>query len=352
MDRRHTVRTRLPLKLTFLALGVVAGTGALALVAGDRPPLPPVSMGRVAGGVGHYQYLDFTWGPGVRRTAEATIPKEAMVYQAVGNTPTKADARAMAARMGLSVPPERYATLPDIQEDARLYMLSFFEGAGADEVNVVIELQGTGCYSIGWHGREPMMKEAVSEERTAEIARQFLARTGLLPEDLRFQGVSTAESMGYSVGQKSHTRVLSRRATWTRYWKDGRAGSLSVEVDGTGHVRRVRSRICNVTPLARYPILTPEEARQQLHSPQALVSGDSLGGIHGHAAALIEKVELWYEDASMPPRGGGAVIQPLYRFEGRVTDAQRHASSFTGMLPAVRPEYIAPAEPPRRLGGS
>jgi hypothetical protein len=210
-----------------------------------------------------------------------------------------------------------------------------------------VELWDSGCFSYWHRGGTPepgapgglRAVDATSPERTRQIADRFIADSGLLPEGCTFDRVGlavTQNATGIEIyGSDSHSRrVLSRRAVYTRHVEGIPLGDFSVEVNGRGEVYRASRRIPDFVRLARYPILSPDEARSMI--PRRLLASH----IWGPARAVIDRVSLsYYHDWNFSD-----VIQPVYTFSGTARDENGATDTFTVAWPAVRPQYLVPRE--------
>ncbi len=206
-----------------------------------------------------------------------------------------------------------------------------------------LELWDTGCFSY-WHRRGtpgpqsrggPEYPDALSPEQTREIAERFLHRSGLLPARCTFDRVvpaitQNAEGIEVYGIDKAPRRVLSRRVVYAFQVEGIALGDFSVDVNGNGEVYRVSRRTPNITPLARYPILSPDEARTMI--PQGLLASH----IWVPATAVIDGVSLSYSREW----NYADIIQPVYTFSGTAHGEDGAADTFVVTWPAVRPAYL------------
>jgi hypothetical protein len=94
-------------------------------------------------------------------------------------------------------------------------------------------------------------------------------------------------------------------------------------------VYQVKQEVPRVEPIARYPILSLEEARRTLRP------GMRPSRYLGPATAAIESVSLRYSGS-----GRSGIVQPLYGFAGTATGERGRTETFQVRVPAVRPEYF------------
>ena len=325
---------------------------ALPSVRAHLPPIPRPSMPMMAGGP-RDQYT-YVWAAGALESTSMYAP-EALVLRVVRRVPDKQAVLELAERLGIRVTPEDRKRLPDKQEGELsplgVYMCSL-EEKNVDDQRLFdckdVELWDSGCFSYLHRGgtpepgsrNGPAPPDAPSPERAREIADRFIADSGLLPEGCEFERVraavtQNAEGLEIHYANGARPRVLSRQVVYTRQVDRIPLGDFSVEVNGNGEVYRVSRQIPNFAPLARYPILSPDEARRMI--PRGLLASH----IWGPARAVIGRVSLSYS----PAWSFSGVIQPAYTFSGTAHGRNGQTDSFSVMWPAVRPEHFEADRP-------
>lgn len=315
----------------------------------------------------------FTIPPDRLASISRTIPDELMVYSVVREPLTAETVCELAERVGVSVLPEIRATMPEmiaqesgdddpgasydisvigeltsnvmIQESTLdpddpfvSYVSSWVEADVAGENRVVLNIwiADSGRFSISVRGaRLDPADGAVTEEQALRIAETFVQRTGLLPEGVELGGVSRSDWVTASRpdGEGLEDRTIARQVTYQRYLDGYPAGQLRVTVNGRGEVYRVEQSARNLTPLAAYPILSPEEAIAAIEAGGGSLSGP--GAPEAGIEATVENIRLHYEQGAL--RSRDETVQPCYRIEGSVSG---YDEPFKASLPAVRPEYL------------
>jgi len=328
------------------ALAVVAAVAGLDRSAAELglARIPPPRMGVAAGGP-RDQYT-YVWAPGVLEAVRMYLPSEAPVLRIQRETPTKEAVYDLAMRLGIKVSAEEYANMPETQEspgfDSRLWRQSFESTNVEDQRRFWckdLELWDSGCFTYRHRGETPTPgwpaweSEALPAERTEELAERFLAESGLLPEGCELEAV-TSDVAQNAAGRETYridgapARLLSRQVKYARRIEGIELGRFTVGINGSGVVYEVQSRVPHVRGLARYPILSPEEARRML--PMGLLPSH----IWGPATAEIESVSLYFSQNL----DSSDVVQPIYSFRGTARGEQSATDPFTVSWPAVRPE--------------
>jgi hypothetical protein len=343
-----------------VAAGVLVALSASAVVLagleGARPesargvaPLPYPMLGVMAGGP-RDQYT-YVWAEGALESVRMYLPAEVLVLRVVRQTPDKRVLLETAGRLGVNTTPADEARLPERQErDAggvEAYASSFEQKNVEDQRRFDckdVEVYDNGCFSYRHRGGTPQpgaadglwALEALSADRSKQIADRFAAESGLLPEGCEFTGVTAGVSQNCE-GQEifnvdsAPPRVLSRRVTYTRSIGGVRLGTFVVCVNGRGEVYQVENRVPRFEPVARYPILSAEEARGMI--PRGLLASH----IWGPATAYIERISLSYSR----DWGESGYLQPIYSFSGTAVGENGQTDTFTVAWPAIRPEHFA-----------
>jgi len=303
----------------------------------------------------------FRAAPGVLENASASIPKELMVYRVAHAQPTREMICELAEKVGVSVVPELRASMSDTAEE-RYRQVSLIGELTADimvkESNVgpddkfvayvakqlggitgenLVVLNMTvmddGVFTMGVLGSDPDPEgEGPTEEDARAIAERFVERSGLLPEGCKLGGVSQSASTSGRPG--SGERVIGRQVVYECYLEGYPAGQFVLQVNGKGEIYRVHRSVRNMTPLASYPILTPEEAVEALREGRGSLTGPARPG--EPLEATIDNIKLCYDQAALMSRF--ETMQPSYWIEGSVDG---YGDGFHALVPAVRPEYLA-----------
>jgi len=337
--------------------GMTGQGEADALLPKLEPPPSFVSMANARG-------YTFRAGPGVVEEASASIPKELMVYRVVHAQPTREMICELAENVGVSVVPELRATLPETVEGSYRqvgligeltadimakesnvapddkyvsYVSKALGGIRGDNLVVLnMTVMDDGNFTLGLQGTGPDPEgEGPTDKEARAIAERFVERSGLLPEGCKLGGVS--QSASTSGGPELGERVIGRQVVYQQYLEGYPAGQFVVQVNGKGEIYKVHRNVRNVTPLASYPIVTPEEAIEALGEGRGSITGPARPG--APLGVMIDKIKLCYDQAA--PMVHFETMQPSYWIEGSV---EGYTDGFHALVPAVRPEYLAEEE--------
>jgi hypothetical protein len=327
---------------------VVAGSALFALVWGatDRPAsrevsrlagdLPQLVAPRLLRAAQMDPTYDFVTAPGVASTQS---PPPVIVYRVARKQPTRDAVCDLAARAGIPVSAERHALLAETMPDAREYSATVGELTDTSLGDLDVTLSDDGNFMLTVQSQYPgEAKEAPSDETCKASAEAFLARSGLLPEGCAFVGVEEGQAVEFSTPERSETqkRVTGKIVRYHRHLsglEDG--GSFTIRVNGDGKVYGVTRNMRSVIELGRYPVLSTAEAVQAVEAGKGVIVGPA--GPYGRFVATIDKVEMVYYEGA--PSSNMDTVQPVYVVSGTVDG---FADRFKAMLPAVRPEYLAP----------
>ena len=313
----------------------------------------------------------FRAAPGVVEEASTSIPKELMVYRVEHARPTREMICGLAEKVGVSVAPEFRASMPDTVEESYrrvgligeltadimakesnvgpddkfvAYVAKRLGGITGDNLVVLnMTVMDDGNFTLGLQGTGPDPEgEGPTDKEARAIAERFVERSGLLPEGCKLGGIS--QSASTSGGPGLGERVIGRQVIYQQYLEGYPAGQFVVQVNGKGEIYKVHRNVRNVTPLASYPILTPEEAVEALREGRGSLTGPMRPGVV--LDATIEKIKLCYDQGA--PLLRFETMQPSYWIEGSVAG---YSDGFHALVPAVRPEYLTDGAPESEAGG-
>lgn len=321
--------------------GIALGTALHMSAAAALPRLaPPEVYGQRATGDA---VSEVSWAPGVLEAAEMYYPSELPVLEIVYSTPTKQQVLDLAARAGRIVSPQEAAALPDEDPDG--------DGSryACDFGQLSVEVRRDGNALFIWHDRDLPAEyfkhpgschpPEIAHDHAVAAVEAFLENTALLPQGARMVKVSPhrAEIAGTTPNQDT---APAWSVVYRRFWSGVPEGRVTVTVNGDGRIYSYARRMPNVRLLGYYPVLRPDEAREAIWSPHSAFEPGLNLVCSRPLKAVIKGVRMEYcEDAS-----GAGTIQPVYTLAGTAHDQDGQPVPFSAMVPAVRPEYLEPAE--------
>ncbi|MDD2472568.1 MULTISPECIES: hypothetical protein [unclassified Methanoculleus] len=266
-------------------------------------------------------------GPyGVQKVPEITsaiaLPKysgQAMVYRTVNSTITKDDALKMAEKFGMT---------GSLEEDT----LSYY--TNDDPYTFDIEKEG-GYMTYTWADRHSGVdprdrpENLPTDEECRKIAESFLTSHGLMPEGAVFSSISHGEGFflnstdDTSVQTYKDTRVLFT-GTLSGYPTAG--SGIYVTVGGGGDVLKVGKRWRDAEPYKEFPILSPEEAIEELKQTGVVTT------VGSPKKAVVDEAKLCYY--ASPPRDEQPYLKPAYYVHGTV-EGEDETGTFFQYIPAV-----------------
>jgi len=311
--------------------GDPSGSGPASLPLLQPPSLPVPSQ--VPAGRGY----TFTALPGV---VSAAMPASIPVYQVARVQPKRDMVCDLARSLGVDVSAERYASLPQVSSHRREYTTALGEVTPGGDGDVYITLSDDGNYMVNMTSQAPGQdSEACSDEEARTAADAFLAQSGLLPKDCTFTGVDPGEAVDYDAPNGSVAiRMIGKQVVYKRYLNGIEDGHFSVRVNGARKVYGILRNMRDLASMKRYPVLSKLEAVKALEAGEGMFVGPS-GPSSG--VAVIEHVNLVYYEAA--PGWSVDTVQPVYSITGSI---QGSTDGFLGLVPAVRPEYLAPISLP------
>lgn len=121
----------------------------------------------------------------------------------------------------------------------------------------------------------------------------ILSQAGLLPQGARMTEVApkTAVTRYNEATGKEETTVVTCSVVYRRFHDGIPEGRLGVRRDGEGEIVGLSRNMRNVRSLGRYPILSPDEAREMMWSPAARVETTNAPR-YGPVTAVIEKIVI------------------------------------------------------------
>lgn len=305
--------------------------------------------------------FEFSVAPGLMSKVSGSAPSELTIYQVTKQVPTRDMVCDIGERVGISVLPEIRARWPErdknssyqvgmigrltspillsesnVDENDRYISAVLGETEEQDLVLLEVHLRDDGNFKLRPHGTWPRPEEeALTDERTLAIAKEFVEQTQLLPDGCQLVGVFPTTSVGFEApGEKGvKERVIGKQVIYKRHLDGYPDGQFIVQVNGRGQIFGVHRNARNVAPLAQYPILTPEEALESLRAGRGSLSGPTIPG--KIAAAVVEEITIVYDEGAFAT--SYETIQPVYRLRGSV---EGFNDGFSASVPAVRPEYL------------
>ena len=317
----------------------------------------------------------FRAAPGVLDGASRSAPSELMVYDVVHTQPTRERICELAERVGVSVVPQFRASMPETVEGSHRrvgligeltsdimakqsnlapddkyvsYVSERVGGITGDNLVVLnMTVMDSGSFSLNLRGTRPDSEgEAPTEKEALAIAERFVERTGLLPEGCELEGVSTSVSVpAVQPGHGDvHEMAVGSEVVYQRYLDGYPVGQFVLQINGKGEISGVYRNALDLVPLAKYPILTPEEALEAVKAGRGTLSGPNLPG--KDFGAVIEEIGIAYDEA--PPGISCDTVQPIYRFRASIDGFH---DGFSASVPAVRPEYLEEEATSKQVSG-
>ena len=266
-------------------------------------------------------------GPyGVQKVPEITsviaFPKysgQAMVYRTIDTTVSKDDALKMAEKFGMT---------GSLEEDTLSYYIK------GNPYMFDIEREG-GYMTYTWDDRHSGVdprdhpENLPTDEECRKIAEAFLTSHGLIPEGAVFSSASHGEGFflnstnDASVQTYKDTRVLFT-GTLSGYPVTG--SGIYVTVGGGGDILKVGKRWRDAEPYKEFPILSPEEAIEELKQTGVVTT------VGSPKKAVVEEIKLCYY--ATPPGTEQPYLKPTYSIHGTV-EGENGTGTFFQYVPAV-----------------
>jgi hypothetical protein len=298
--------------------------------------------------------FEVTWAKGVLEGASMYFPAELEVLEVIHSEPTKRLAIGLMGRLDSPLSSEQLARLPEqplIEGDYQCGSGSFRADIFSDG-NLGLVWGDRGTPAERSTGADAGLAPRTTVEEAVAIADGFVKQAGLLPEGARLTDVTPRDAISRhnDATGKEESAALDCSVVYRRFHDGIPEGRVGVWVTGKGEVFSFSRNMRDVRSLGRYPILRPDEARKAIWSPDARVMAGSNSPEYMPVEAAIEKVQMEYYDGATAWRYD--TIQPIYIFTGTGWDSKGRPQSFSAMVPAVRPEYVEPAELPRAGGAA
>jgi hypothetical protein len=331
-----------------VALGLIAvggpgrewnGVSALA----SLPRVAPLELPR--SNATATEQFEVVWAEGVGTAYAMYFPSELDVLEVVSSGPTKQKTIELATRLGVEISAEAAAQMPE-----ESIMGEGCYGWQFGEVNVDVFADGN--LGASWTDRElpaeyftkpnagsPPM---ITKESAIAVADTYLKSSALLPGNARVTEAvpkGAVRRLNPITGQEEVV-ALAWSVIYRRFWSGIPEGRLGVWVTGKGEIFSLSRNMRDVRSLGKYPLLSPEEARESIWSPTSRVETSSTTPGYRPVRVVVEKVVLAYYDGATAWRL--QTIHPCYIFTGTGWDAEGRPQGFTAMVPAIRPEYLNP----------
>lgn len=209
----------------------------------------------------------------------------------------------------------------DMPDDAKYERSRRYCNLNTESFNFFIDAN-TGFMSLFKHekARDKLSRERSdypSDEECKRIAVTYLKEHGLWPDDLSKDNIEYV--LGYNLSSVGiNVSIGGMRMSGYRTFGDG--SELSVAIGVAGEIVRVSKKWIEYIPYKVAPIITPQEAFEELKT------GRVLGSLRGD----VEKMELMYFTQPMKDN----IIQPVYCFWFK------NSKSAYAVVPAVKKEYL------------
>jgi hypothetical protein len=330
-------------RLAVLCLAAAAATLLVCYGQARKLPTipPPVPLGYTSpeAYTGPGAYTEIACSQEVLAAARMYYSDEVMVYRTTKRPPTREDVLAVARHLGAVPAPDVLAAMPETRKGPA-YPVTFSPWD--------IDVGDDGWLRITDRSVEPISGQRgprISDARARQAADRFLQRTGLLLENCRFTGVRNALThTGTLPNGEGYEVVDLVGVRYTRYLGKLPDGYLIVEVTAGGKVRGAMSRLPEVTPAGRYPIITPEEALASFRAGEVQMMGpggrvpERWSGVRYRAE--VESMYLAYTGVA-PYTDTVSYLHPVYQIQAKVYDGERLLPDrLTGWVPAVKWEYL------------
>ena len=293
---------------------IIAGT---ALIPVASPPDDEGTNGgiEIVGPYGVQSVSEITLGTVLPRS-----PGQAMVYKTVDTAVSKDDALKIAEKFGLTGPVEEKRVSHRITGDPYTFDLD----------------RGGGYMTYTWYGRcsgvdpRDRPENLPTDEECRKIAESFLTSHDLMPEGAVFSSVSQGGKGIFSnhSGDAPIVTYEDRDVHFTDTLSGLRvAGSgTRVTIGGGGGIFEITRRWRDAEPYKEFPILSPEEAIEELKQTGVVTTVSSPKG------AVVEEVKLCYY--ATPPGTEQPYLKPTYYFRGTV-EGENETGTFYQYVPAV-----------------
>jgi len=253
-------------------------------------------------------------------TALPRYPEQVMVYRTVGSVMSKDDALKIAEKFGLIGP---------VEEKIVSYRIT------GDPYTSDLDKRG-GYMTYTWYGRcsgvdpRDRPENLPTDEECRKIAESFLISRDLMPEGAVFSSVSQggkgifsnhsggAPIVTYEDRDVLFTDTLSGLSV---------AGSgIRVTVGGGGDILEITRRWRDAEPYKEFPILSPEEAIEELKQTGVVTT------VSSPRKAIVDEVKLCYY--ATPPGTEQPYLKPTYYVRGTV-EGENGTGTFFQYVPAV-----------------
>ncbi|WP_214019838.1 hypothetical protein [Methanoculleus sp.] len=303
---------------------VVIGIAALLLIIAGTALFPTASL---QDDEGANRGIEIVGPYGVQSVSEIALdtalpkdPGQAMVYKTVNSTVSKDDALKMAEKFRMTGP---------LEEDTLSYYIK------DEPYTFDIEKEG-GCLSYTWEGRwnegegyRDFPEHLPTDEECRKIAETFLISHALIPEGAVYSGVAHGE--GFFSNRTDSTSIQTYKDTQVSF-----TGTLNglpvfgnwmyVTIGGDGDILRVFKRWRDAEPYKEFPILSPEEAIEELKQTGVVTT------VSSPKKAVVDEIKIGYY--ASPPRDEQPYLKPTYYFRGTV-EGENETGTFFQYVPAV-----------------
>ena len=330
---RLTMNNRNRRVVTWLIVGILASGVSFAVVkmrGSSVTRYPRIEFGDAGSGVGRL--------PLVQGATPQGMPSEVRVYK-VHPLASKKDAL---VRILQALP---IASSPET--DAALRRLEGARGSSAGKEESVSASVGGWCVKV-WNGGQftiynnellncsydfenPPATPTPEEARKA--ADDFLASIGPLPTDVHFVTVVPGDWYDSGSSDKPDDVVVTRLLVCYSAAMDGiplQGTPLGVRVGPGPVVTSVNSRLRQVIPDQKLPVLSPQEAFDKLCAGECYISE---GSPKGEVTSIKLVYWLGYTAQDL------SYIMPVYAFEGEAVVGEK-TRPWRAYVEAVRPEFL------------
>ena len=306
---------------------IAIGFAVLVLLVAGTALLPAASLQDDEGTNGGIEIV----GPyGVQSVSEIALgtalpryPEQTMVYTMVDTVISKDDALKIAEKFGMSGPVE--------ESGGRIKRYVVKDEPYTFEIE-----EESGYMTYTWDDRysgvdpRDRPENLPTDEECRKIAESFLTSHDLMPEGAVFSSVSQggrrifSNHAGGAPIVTYEDRDVLFSDTLSGYPVAG--SGIRVTIGGGGDILEVTKRWRDVEPYKEFPILSPEEAIEELKQTGVVTT------VGSPKRAVVDEAKLCYY--ATPPGTEQPYLKPTYYFRGTV-EGENETGTFYQYVPAV-----------------
>ncbi len=255
-------------------------------------------------------------------TALPRYPEQTMVYKTVDSVVSKDDALKIAERFGMS------GAVEESGGRIKCYVVK------NEPYTFEIEKEA-GYMTYTWNDRysgvdpRDRPENLPTDEECRKIAETFLTSHGLMPEGAAYSGISHGKGSAFNVAKNISIATYKDTCVHFTDTLSGYpvAGSgIYATVGGGGDILKVGKRWRDAEPYKEFPILSPEEAIEELKQTGVVTT------VGSPKKAVVEEIKLCYY--ASPPRDEQPYLKPTYSIRGTV-EGENGTGTFFQYVPAV-----------------